>query len=84
MSDDFSISRTEEALIQALKSIVEITLIAVFETTFREQRDAMLLASNPEGVGVFEQLRKFVAHLGRQEDRERLAKLLKGSPAGQA
>lgn len=87
---DNELSEVEVALIDALKTILEIMMQGLqgsekyLGQAFAHQRDAKIQTKQPTAAAVFEMLRQFVADPTRQANREEIRKLLQEQPKGQA
>lgn len=88
MSDE--LRDTEIALMDAIKSILEVIMTAgiakpeLFDRMFSHQRDGYLAKGNGSAAGVMELLRAFVSDPTRAAHREGLRKVLTEPPAGSA
>ena len=84
------LSEVEIALIDAMKTILEVILFVhpesrkYLDQAYGNQRDTKLQSRQPGGAAVLELLRLFVVDPERQEAREQLAKFLSAEPRGQA
>jgi len=84
------LSDVEIALVDALKTILEITMHThpgaekYFARAFAHQRDGKLETSQPDAAAVFGLLLQFVVDPTRQAAREQLATFLSEEPKGQA
>jgi hypothetical protein len=85
-SDDNNLRDSEVALMDAIKTILEILMTAGVKP---EQIDKLLASQTypqvmPRATFVIDSLRKFVRDLGREEHREQVRRIREEPPAGSA